>query len=160
MHVYVDGGCRYNGQKEWSYGAAAAVLVSRSGQTVNVRSECMFNGKRLATPTSHRAEISAVIQGLLLVLESIQFSPSSARSEAIIFSDHRDIVNVMRGRLPRKRRVGKTRSKSTPDADLFRVAAGLRKQVLARGRLTFVWVPRSQNTLADWHCNEVLDTMY
>lgn len=47
--------------------------------------------------------------------------------------------------------------KEVANRDLFEQASGLDDQVLQRGIVDYVWIPREQNAMADIMCNRCLN---
>jgi ribonuclease HI len=68
MEIYIDGGCRGNGQPG-AIGAAAAVFKHRYGHKAWTRVL-----PRYPPPTNQRAEITAIIMALQQALESTMSS--------------------------------------------------------------------------------------
>ncbi|EER27276.1 RNase H domain containing protein [Coccidioides posadasii C735 delta SOWgp] len=137
MMIYVDGACRRNGSDN-AIGAAAAVHKSRHG----TRPHCW--ARRLEayeSPTNQQAELIAVILGLEMALDKHQQLRSNPVLDITIHSDSRYAGNEVANR------------------GLIEAASDLDDKLQDLGDVTYTWIPRSRNTDADRHCNEVLDDM-
>ena len=67
MRMYVDGGCRRNGYDD-AIGAAACVIQKKWGRGCKWTRQ-LPSGYGSPTPTSQRAEITAIIQALEIALQ-------------------------------------------------------------------------------------------
>jgi ribonuclease HI len=156
MEIYVDGGCRRNGSSN-AIGAAAAVRKERSGRYWH-RQERLTG---FTTATNQRAEITAIIIGLEMVLEKFAELDSNPHLNITVHSDSRYAVGCMTEWIYKWTRNGWTNSRGEPVAnqDLIERASALDDEVAELGNINYVWIPRSENTHADKHCNEELDAM-
>jgi ribonuclease HI len=86
---------------------------------------------------------------------------SNPRLNITIKSDSQYAVKCMNEYIGKWDRKGWRNSRGDPVAnqDLIREASRLGDELKELGRVRYVWVPRTQNELADKHCNEELDTM-
>jgi ribonuclease HI len=156
MEIYVDGGCRGNGQPG-SIGAAAAVFKLRyGGQEVWT--------SRLASyprPTNQRAEISAIILALEQALEKYDGLDGSPWLDVTIYSDSRYAVDCMTNWVYKWVRNGwrNAAGQEVANRDLIEKASDLDDQLKEDGKVEYVWIPREKNQDADRACNEELDEM-
>ncbi|PQE12450.1 ribonuclease H1 protein [Rutstroemia sp. NJR-2017a BVV2] len=81
MKIYVDGGCRGNGQPG-AIGAAAAVFKSRWGRDKTWTRQLPY----YPPPTNQRAEITAIILALELALKKYDGLDSNPRVNVTIYS--------------------------------------------------------------------------
>ena len=127
--ILADGGSRGNPGAA-AYGAA--VLHAPSGAVVAERAGY------LGIATNNVAEYNGLIAGLRVVSQL----SSSARVE--VRMDSRLVVEQMSGRWKIKH----------PDMRTLAVEAS---KIHPPTLITYIWVPREQNTVADALCNECLD---
>ncbi|RMD41206.1 hypothetical protein DV735_g3883, partial [Chaetothyriales sp. CBS 134920] len=154
MDVYVDGGCRRNGSSD-AVAAAAAIRLGREG-------EYWHKQRRLWDhATNQRAELTAIILGQEMVLEKYNQLDSSPRLETTIHSDSRYAVDCMNVWIYRWANNGwvNSRGDEVANRDLIQEASDLDDRLAELGSVRYVWIPRSDNELADKHCNEELDAM-
>jgi ribonuclease HI len=90
MEFYVDGGCRRNGRSD-AIGAAAIVLKRKSGNMTLWNEQLPSN----PTPTSQRAEITAIIMALKQALELLDELNTDPYIDVTIYSDSRYAVDCM-----------------------------------------------------------------
>ncbi|KAI0192740.1 ribonuclease H-like domain-containing protein [Xylaria flabelliformis] len=157
MVFFVDGGCRYNG-KPWAIGAAACVLKTRSSLSFHRTKEL---SRHSDTPTSQRAEITAIIMALKWALEKYQELDSCPQLDVRIHSDSRYAVGCMNEWIYKWARNGWTNAAGyeVANRDLIEKASSLDDEVKELGSVEYIWVPRSQNEEADEACNEKLDEL-
>ncbi|KAL2068913.1 hypothetical protein VTL71DRAFT_15251 [Oculimacula yallundae] len=154
MTIYVDGGCRGNGQPG-AIGAAAAVFKLRHGRqkiwTVSL--------PHYPPPTNQRAEITAIILALEQALEKYDELDSSPYLNVEICSDSRYAIGCMTQWIYRWSSNGWRNAAGNPVAnqDLIRRASDLDDRLREEGDVSYIWVPREENTDADRACNEVMD---
>ncbi|KAL2809376.1 ribonuclease H-like domain-containing protein [Aspergillus granulosus] len=156
IEIYVDGGCRGNGQPG-SIGAAAAAIKNRHGK---------YHGWSKAlpsspTPTNQRAEITSIILGLEKALERYDELYLDPRLAVTIYSDSRYAVNCMNKWVYKWTRNGWTNSEGNEVAnrDLIEEASDLDDQLNEKGDVQYIWIPREENQYADRLCNDCLDAM-
>nr|KMM71100.1 hypothetical protein CPAG_07407 [Coccidioides posadasii RMSCC 3488] len=155
MEIYVDGGCRYNGYSN-AIAAAAAVLQYRWGNNYKYRT-CQVSGEA----TNQRAEITAIILGLQMALDRYEELDTSPSIDVTIYSDSRYAIGCMTEWIYKWSNNGWTNSRGEEVAnrDLIQEASDLDDDVQDLGSVTYRWIPREDNDLADKHCNEKLDDM-
>ncbi|KAK2730730.1 hypothetical protein FQN55_005512 [Onygenales sp. PD_40] len=155
MEIYVDGGCRRNGYSD-AMGAAAAIRQSRSG------SKYWHRTRRLSKkPTNQRAEITAIILGIQMALDAYDDLDSYPRLDVTIYSDSRYAVGCMTDWVYKWANNGwvNSRGVKVSNKNLIKKASALDDKLSELGNVTYSWIPRSENELADKHCNEELDAM-
>lgn len=155
MQIYVDGGCRGNGQPG-SIGSAAACFKNRWGKYDCWTRDLNRGG---AVPTNQRAEIAAIILALELALEKYEKLDSNPDLKVEIFSDSRYAVGCMTEWIYKWSRNGWRNAAGKPVAnqDLIKEASDLDDRLAEEGEVEYTWIPRSQNEVADQSCNEALD---
>jgi len=155
MKIYVDGGCRGNGQPG-SIGAAAACFKNRLG-TYEVWTRDLDRSE--GVPTNQRAEITAIILALELALEKYENLDSRPYLEVEIFSDSRYAVGCMTEWIYKWSRNGWMNAAGYPVAnqDLIREASDLDDKLKEEGEVKYTWLPRSENEVADRACNVALN---
>ncbi|KAL9088289.1 MAG: hypothetical protein Q9165_006213 [Trypethelium subeluteriae] len=154
MDIYVDGGCRGNGQPG-STGAAAAVHMKKWGGS----SSWTRRLPRSPNPTNQRAEIVAVIMALEIALGKVQELDLIASLDLRIYSDSRYAVGCMNEWIYKWTRNGWRNSggNEVANRDLIAEASDLDDQVKDHGNVNYIWIPRADNQTADELCNEELD---
>ena len=85
MRMYVDGGCRRNGHED-AIGAAACVIQKKWGRNSTWTRE-LRSGYRDPTPTSQRAEITAIILALEIALQEYAELDSNPNLRLTIHTD-------------------------------------------------------------------------
>ncbi|EED13827.1 ribonuclease H1, putative [Talaromyces stipitatus ATCC 10500] len=157
MKIYVDGGCRGNGQPG-SIAAAAACIQHRSGN-YNCFTRVVNESPDGDPPTNQRAEITAIIIALEIAVEKYRELDGNPYLELEIFSDSKYAVNCMNEWIYKWERNGYINSAGNPVAnqDLIREASGLDDDLNEEGRVTYTWIPRERNEVADKWCNKELD---
>ncbi|KXS97048.1 hypothetical protein AC578_2866 [Pseudocercospora eumusae] len=156
MNWYVDGGCRRNGY-QGSIGAAAAIHIAKDGSYTPWTREL----PSYSNPTNQRAEITAIILALEKTIEKskgLTFRPYLA---VTIHSDSSYAVNCMNDWVHKWSRNGWINAKGheVVNRDLIEEAYDLDNEVKELGSVTYKWISREQNALADQQCNEVMDEM-
>jgi ribonuclease HI len=153
IELYVDGGCRGNGQPG-AIASAAAVLRRRHSSKTWTQ-----NLPHYPVPTNQRAEISAIILGLEIALDVYNGLSDSPHIDVTIHSDSKYAVNCMNTWIPKWLNNDWTNSMGNEVAnqDLLEEAWKLHKKVEKEGEVTYTWIPRASNTDADDACNEALD---
>ncbi|KAK2812598.1 hypothetical protein FQN50_001242 [Emmonsiellopsis sp. PD_5] len=155
MEIHVDGGCRRNGYSD-AIGAAAAVRELRWGSKYFSRTQ------RLSyKPTNQRAEITAIILGIQMALDAYDELDSYPRLDVTIYSDSRYAVGCMTDWVYKWSNNGWVNSRNVrvSNKNLIQKASALDDKLSELGKVTYCWIPRSENELADKHCNEELDAM-
>lgn len=158
MEVYVDGGCRGNGQPG-AYGAAAAVFVFRNGaRQAWTRRLYASDPPR---PTNQRAEITAIIVALEQALEKYDDLDSSPYLDLTIYSDSRYAIGCMSQWIYKWSRNDwiNAAGNEVANRDLIEEASRLDDRVKEIGDVTYTFVPREKNEDADRYCNEEMDEM-
>ncbi|KAI8952799.1 ribonuclease H-like domain-containing protein [Xylaria longipes] len=155
MEFYVDGGCRGNGYPG-SIGAAACCLMQRGNRLHSHRSIPLPQDP---TPTNQRAEITAIILALEWALERYNELDTYPNLNVRIHSDSRYAIGCMDTWIYRWVKNGWLNSSGNEVAnrDLIERASDLDDEVNELGSVSYIWVPRSDNQLADQLCNEELD---
>ncbi|TAQ89226.1 hypothetical protein B7494_g2431 [Chlorociboria aeruginascens] len=153
MEIYVDGGCRRNGQPG-AIGAAAAVFLLRGGR----KQVWTYDLPTYPTPTNQRAEIAAIILALEQALEKYDKLHSCPYLDVTIYSDSKYAIGCMTKWIYNWSRNGWTNSAGNEVAnrDLIEKASGLDDRLKEEGTVEYIWIPREQNVDADMYCNERL----
>jgi len=158
MKIYVDGGCRGNGQPG-SIGAAAAVFESRGGrqQIWSRRLPASYH-----TPvTNQRAELTAIIIALEQAIIKYDGLDSDPRLVVTIYSDSRYAIGCMNEWIYKWSQNGwvNAAGREVANRELIQEASDLDDELKERGDVSYVWIPRHENEDADRHCNSVMDEM-
>jgi len=156
MDIYVDGGCRGNGQPG-SIAAAAAVFKLKWGR----RQTWTKRLPQYPTPTNQRAEISAIIIALQQALARYDQLDSNPWLDVTIYSDSKYAIGCMTDWINKWRQNGWTNSAGyeVANRDLIEEADDLDTRLRREGDVDYVWIPRAENQDADEACNDVLDDM-
>jgi ribonuclease HI len=156
MEVYVDGGCRGNGQPG-SIGAAAAVFRTKYGKRKTWTREL----PRYPTATNQRAEITAIMLALELVLEKYNELDSYPRLKVKLYSDSRYAIGCMTEWIYKWTQNGwkNAAGYEVANRDLIEEASDLDDRVKRLGDIEYIWIPRSENQEADEACNDAMDDM-
>jgi ribonuclease HI len=154
MEIYVDGGCRGNGQPG-STGAAAAVFKFKYGRQISWTRAL----PQYPPPTNQRAEISAIILALEKALERYAELDSNPWLDVKIHSDSRYAIGCMTKWVYKWSRNGWTNAAGNEVAnrDLIQEASDLDDKLKEEGTVEYIWIPRGENQEADKCCNQVLD---
>jgi ribonuclease HI len=157
MVIKVDGGCRANGQ-QGAIGAAAAVILGRNEVILKTWTRELPNHPRA---TNQRAEISAIILALELALEKYDSLSNTVYMDITIMSDSRHAVECMNTWICKWAQNGWINAKGSKVAnqDLIQQASDMDYELNERGRVTYKWIPRSENGAADEACNTCMDNM-
>jgi ribonuclease HI len=161
MEWYVDGGCRWNGQPG-SFAAAAAVEMLRGGRTHTWTRQLPREDYYNTRPTNQRAEIMAIIIALEGALDRYNNKlHSSPEIDLTVYSDSDYAVKCLTTWIYKWTSNGWINAKGTQVAnrDLIEQASDLDDQLRELGDVTYKWIPRHENQLADTACNEELDSM-
>lgn len=150
----VDGGCRNNGYSN-AIGAAAAVRMVSDGCYIPW-TRPIYEG-----PTSQRAELTAIIIALEEALNEYTGRNRNQELDLTIRADSQYAVNCMTNWIYRWTRNGWVNSAGRPVAnrDLIEEAIRLHNQAVALGSVRYEHIPRWENDLADYYCNQTLDEM-
>lgn len=156
MQIYVDGGCRRNGQLD-AIGAAAAVLKLRAGRQ-QVWSKELPNSPRA---TNQRAEITAIILALEQALYRSQSLNKNPYLDVTIYSDSQYAVRCMNEWVHKWSQNGwrNAAGRQVANRDLIEEASELSSRLEAEGDMRYVWIPREENQDADEECNQLLNEM-
>ncbi|KAL4993121.1 ribonuclease H-like protein [Aspergillus recurvatus] len=156
IEVYVDGGCRGNGQPG-SIGAAAAAIKNKYSK---------YRGWAEAlpsfpAPTNQRAEIASIILGLEKALERYSQLYSNPWLDITIYSDSKYAVNCMNVWVYKWVNNGWTNSagKEVANRDLIEKALDLDNLLRVIGAVRYTWIPREKNQYADALCNHCMDEL-
>lgn len=154
MEIYVDGGCRGNGQPG-SIGAAAALFKFRSGG----HRAWTKRLPRYPPPTNQRAEITAIILALDQALEKFAELRSSPRLDVKIYSDSKYAIGCMTDWIYKWSRNGwiNAAGNEVANRDLIQEASDLDDRLREEGSVQYIWIPRAENEDADRYCNELMD---
>ncbi|KAH8163434.1 hypothetical protein CIB48_g4799 [Xylaria polymorpha] len=155
MEFYVDGGCRGNGH-QWATGAAACCFMRKGHRSYSHKSVHLPQNP---TPTNQRAEITAIILALEWALEKYEQLDSYPTLDVRIHSDSKYAIGCMNTWVYRWSRNGWQNSSGyeVANRDLIEQASDLDDEVKGLGSVSYHWVPREDNQLADQLCNEELD---
>ncbi|EEP79683.1 predicted protein [Uncinocarpus reesii 1704] len=112
-------------------------------------------------PTNQRAEITAIILALETALTRYEKLDWSPRLDVKIYSDSKYAVNCMTIWVDKWFENGWINSAGydVVNQDLIKKAVDLEGRLLNLGKVTYFWIPRSDNVNADRCCNEELDKM-
>jgi len=154
MEIYVDGGCRGNGQPG-AIGAAAAVFKKRNGKSVAwTKSLPLY-----PPPTNQRAEITAIILALEQALEKLEELDTNPHLDVKIYSDSRYAIGCMTNWIYKWARNGwiNAAGNEVANRDLIQEASHLDDRLKEEGDVEYIWISREENQLADRLCNEDMD---
>ena len=157
INMMVDGGCRRNGYSN-AIGAAAIVLVPKYGKSKFWTRDLPTYG---ATPTSQRAELTAIIFALEKALEIVEDLDNAPFVRANIDTDSKYAHGCMTDWSFKWRNNGWINSAGNEVAnrDLIEEAVDLDNRLEDHGKVTYGWIPRSQNSTADQAVRDRLDEM-
>ena len=159
MRMYVDGGCRRNGHED-ATGAAACVIQKKWGRSYTWTRE-LPNGCWDPDPTSQRAEIEAIILALELALQHYAKLDSNPNLRLTIHTDSKYAHGCTTNWIYKWTRNGwiNAAGNQVANRDLIEKASKLEDEVRERGTVDYVWIPRSENQVADEAVNCRLDHM-
>jgi ribonuclease HI len=154
MEIYVDGGCRGNGQPG-AIGAAAVVFQLKFGR----QDRWTRVLPRYPPPTNQRAEITAIIMALEQALEKYEELDTNPWLDVKIYSDSRYAIGCMTEWVYKWTRNGWRNAAGfeVANRDLIEKASLLDDRLKEEGNVEYIWIPREQNQDADSLCNEVMD---
>lgn len=100
-----------------------------------------------------------MILGLQLALEKDNRLVSYPRLNVTISSDSKYVVKSMNEWIYKwsSNRWTNARGEEVVNRDLLEEASGLDDRLRKLGRVTYMWMPRTKNKLADRYCTEELD---
>ncbi|KAI2630586.1 ribonuclease H1 [Xylaria nigripes] len=155
MKFYVDGACRGNGRINPI--AVAACCLMEKGHNHLPRTQKL---PQHPTPTNQRAEFTALILALQWALERSTQLSRDTRMKVLVYSDSKYAVKSMNTWIHTWSTNGWVKmstKKEVANRDLLQIALGLSRKIEALGSLTYKWISRSKNKVADRYCNEALD---
>jgi len=154
MEIYVDGGCRGNGQPG-AIGAAAAAFKTKFGRY----KAWTMALPRYPAPTNQRAEITAIILALEKALEMYDDLDSYPRLKVKIYSDSKYAIGCMKDWIYKWSSNGwiNAAGNEVANRDLIQEASDLDDRVAEVGDVEYIWIPREENQFADELCNDNLD---
>ncbi|RDW64325.1 ribonuclease H family protein [Aspergillus mulundensis] len=156
MRIYCDGGCRGNGRP----GAigAAAIVWKKQKQTWRHRSSVAL--PRSPPPTNQRAELTAIILALTKALEKYEALDSYPYVKVNIKTDSKYAIGCMNEWIHTWRKNGwrNSRGQEVVNRDLIQYAYDLDQRLKAKGTVTYQWVPREDNKVADQLANDNMDS--
>jgi ribonuclease HI len=157
IEIYVDGGCRRNGFSN-AIAAAAAIRKERGGRRYWHRQR-RLSGHHNAT--NQRAELTAIILGLEMALEKYNELDTNPRLNVTIHSDSKYAVNCMNAWIYKWAQNGwiNSRGEDVANRDLIEEASNMDDRLAELGDIKYLWIPRSENEVADKHCNQELNAM-
>jgi ribonuclease HI len=153
----VDGGCRGNG-RPGAIGAAAAVRFGKNGKHLKTWA---FELPGHPLPTNQRAEITAIIIALKQALETHNRLNRQPLLEVTIMSDSKYAIGCMNEWIYKWSTNGwiNAAGDKVANRDLIMEASELDDRVNELGTVVYKFIPRSENTLADNACNDIMDKM-
>ncbi|KAJ5157695.1 ribonuclease H1 [Penicillium canariense] len=153
MEILTDGGCRGNGRAS-AIGSAAAVFKTKHGYQSWTSSLPAY-----PPPTNQRAEIRAIIVALELALEKFDRLDHNPALDVKIYSDSRYAVDCMTKWIYKWANNGwiNYAGNSVANRDLLEEASDLDDRLKEEGDVTYIWIPREKNKMADEICNEDMD---
>ena len=159
MRMYVDGGCRRNGYED-AIGAAACVIQKKWGRDTTWTRQ-LPSHYNSPTPTSQRAEITAIILALETALEDYEQLDSNPRLRLTIHTDSKYAHGCMTDWIYKWTRNGwvNAAGKEVANRDLIEKASDLDDRVKELGTVDYVWIPRGENQDADEAVSDLLDEM-
>lgn len=159
MRMYVDGGCRRNGYED-AIGAAACVIQKKWGRT-STWTRSLPSHYGCPTPTSQRAELTAIIQALEIALQEYQELDGNPNLRLTIHTDSKYAHGCMTDWIYKWTRNGwvNAAGNQVANRDLIEKASDLDDQVKELGTVDYVWIPRSENQDADEAVSNRLDDM-
>lgn len=154
MEIYVDGGCRGNGQPD-AIGAAAAVFKLRCGGATTWTRVLL----RYPPPKNQRAEITAIILAMERALAKYNELDSNSWLDVKIYSDSRYAIGCMTEWIYKWSINGwqNAAGNEVANRDLIEEAYELNVRLKDEGNVEYIWIPRAENQDADEACNDVMD---
>ena len=154
MNMKIDGGCRRNGYSN-AIGAAAVVVLRKYGGWRSWTRDL----PSYPTPTSQRAELTAIIFALETALEKVQELNNNPTVRVNIDTDSKYAHGCMTDWSFKWRNNGWINSAGNEVAnrDLIEEAVELDGRLENYGKVTYGWIPRAQNSIADQAVGDRLD---
>lgn len=154
MNMKVDGGCRRNGYSD-AIGAAAIVVFQKWGRWRSWTRDL----PSYPTPTSQRAELTAIIVALEKALEKSEELDNGPFMRVNIDTDSKYAYGCMTDWSFKWRNNGWINSAGNEVAnrDLIEEAVDLDNQIESHGKVTYGWIPRDENSIADQAVKDRLD---
>ena len=159
MRMYVDGGCRRNGYED-AIGAAACVIQKKWGRS-SIWTRQLPSHYGSPTPTSQRAEITAIIQALEIALQEYRQLDGNPNLRLTIHTDSKYAHGCMTDWIYKWTRNGwvNAAGNQVANRDLIEQASDLEDEVKELGTVDYVWIPRAENQEADEAVSDLLDEM-
>lgn len=158
MVMYVDGGCRGNG---WpgAFGACACFIVRRWGQNETITKRLPASMRPV--PTSQRAELHTIIIALEHAIEERGYLNNNPYVDVTIHTDSKYAHGCMTEwyRKWQNNRIINSLGREVANRDLIERALELENDILDHDNVTWEWIPRSDNTVADEAVNDEMDEM-
>ena len=157
MRMYVDGGCRRNGYED-AIGAAACVIQRKWGRNL-IWTRQLLREYWVTTPTSQRAEITAIILALEVALQEYEKLDGNPILRLTIHTDSKYAHGCIADWIHRWISNGWINAAGNPVAntDPIERASELDNTVKELGTVDYVWIPRDENQDADEAVNNLLD---
>ncbi|KAL8792720.1 MAG: hypothetical protein Q9195_004695 [Heterodermia aff. obscurata] len=154
MKIEADGGCRRNGSPN-AIGSAAIVVVRRNGAWTSWTRDL----PTYPSPTSQRAELTAIIAALEAALEKAENLDYAPFMRVRIYTDSKYAYGCMTDWSFKWRNNGWINSAGNEVAnrDLIEEAVELDGRLERNGKVTYGWIPREQNAVADKAVRDRLD---
>ena len=154
INMKVDGGCRHNGYAN-AIGAAAVVLLRKYGGWTSWTRDL----PSYPTATSQRAELTAIIFALEKALEKAEDLDNNPFVSVNIDTDSKYAHGCMTDWSFKWRNNGWINSAGNEVAnrDLIEEAVDLDDRLEDYGKVTYGWIPRGQNSVADQAVKDRLD---
>lgn len=158
MVMFVDGGCRGNGYPG-AFGACACYVVRKWGQ--NETFTRRLPASRRPVPTNQRAELRAIIIALKHAIKEREYLDSNPYMDVTIHTDSKYVHGCMTDWYRKWQSNGfiNALGNEVVNRDLIERALELESDILDHGNVTWEWVPRSKNTVADEAANDEMDEM-
>lgn len=117
IELYTDGGCRGNGTRENPLAAIGIVLLIEDNKPIYFYEKLGFNPN-----TNNIAEICAIIRGIDLIKENVNFKDENQKSDLTIYSDSAYTINGITNWINGWRANGWITSSKTPvkNVDLWK----------------------------------------
>ena len=150
MNLWIDGGCRNNGYTNAR--AATAVVQELRGHWLTHRRA--FDDH----PTSQRAELAAALEIAVAKQEVIGGHVFMC---VTIHTDSKYLYHFETDwyRKWEQNAWLNVRGEPVVNQDLMKKALALERTILSRGKVDWIWVPRTKNEMADKAVNEELDEL-
>lgn len=158
MVMFVDGGCRGNGYPG-AFGACACYVVKKWGHSETF-TQWLQSWMR-PVPTNQRAELYAIILALEHAIEERDNLNSNPYMNVTIHTDSKYAHGCMTEWYRKWQNNGfiNALGNEVTNRDLIERALELESDILDHGNVTWEWIPRSDNTVADEAVNDEMDKM-